>query len=57
MFYDQVEENEEIDKEPRSGSGLTARPEIELPESGVLGDYFNSFLSSVLNIITIWLYK
>ena len=57
MFYDQVEENEEIDKEPRSGSGLTARPEIELPESGVLGDYFNSFVSSVLNIITIWLYK
>ena len=57
MFYDQVEENEEIDKEPRSGSGLIARPEIELPESGVLGDYFNSFVSSVLNIITIWLYK
>ena len=57
MFYDQVEENEETDKAPRSESGLTARPEIELPESGVLGDYFNSFVSSVLNIITIWLYK
>ena len=54
MADEQVEEEGEV---PRSESGFAPRPEIELPESGVLGDYFNNFLSSVLNIITIWLYK
>ena len=54
MLPDQVDEEEEV---PRSESGFAPRPEIELPESGVLGDYFNSFLSSLLNIITIRLYK
>ena len=54
MTSDQVEEEAEV---PRSESDFAPRPEIELPESGVLGDYFNGFLSSLLNIITIWLYK
>ena len=54
MTYDQVEENEEV---PRSESDFAPRPEIKLPEFGVLGDYANSLINSVLNIITIWIYK
>ena len=54
MTYHQVEDNKEV---PRSQSGFAPRPEIELPEFGVLGDYANSLISSVLNIITIWIYK
>ena len=53
----QVVEDEEGEEVPRSESDFAARPEIELAEFGVLGDYFNGFVSSLLNIITIWIYK
>lgn len=53
----EVVEDEEGEEVPRSESDFAARPEIELAEFGVLGDYFNSFVSSLLNIITIWIYK
>lgn len=42
---------------PRSESAYDQRPEIELPEFGILGDYFNTLATSILNIITVWHYR
>ena len=42
---------------PRSESGYGPRPDIELPSFGVVGDYLNSVVSAVLDMLTVWQYR
>ena len=42
---------------PRSESGYGPRPNIELPSFGVVGDYVNSVVIAVLDMLTVWQYR